>query len=170
MADEEGDEVDNESGNDTKNGYKIGFCRPPMHARFPKGVSGNPRGRRKGSRGLKTDLDEALKATMTISVAGKKRKGTTQALSIQTLAIKAAAGDLRAQKHLHDLTLTVWGPGDRGGSEEKLSKQDQDLLDRLLQRLEHEDADTESEVDSTAPDVKSDRGQDQPGSEDGHGD
>lgn len=119
-----------------ENDYDVGYGKPPKHTRFRKGQSGNPKGRRKGSRALKTDLDEALKATLTITVGGKKRRGTTQALTMYALAIKSATGDLRAAKLLADLVLNVFGPGDRNGAEAKLSKQDEELLGRLLGRFE----------------------------------
>jgi hypothetical protein len=32
--------------------YQVGYGRPPQHTRFPKGQSGNPKGRPKGSRAL----------------------------------------------------------------------------------------------------------------------
>lgn len=119
------------------NHFEVGYGKPPKHSQFRKGQSGNPRGPRKGSRALKTDLDDALRATLTINAGGgKRRRGTTQALSMYTLAIKAALGDLRASKLLADLVMAVFGPGDRTGSEAKLSKHDEELLDRLLERLE----------------------------------
>lgn len=143
---------DDDTPDDEKD-YEVGYGRPPKHTRFPKGQSGNPKGRRKGSRGLKTDLDEALKETLTITVGGKKLRGTTQALSTYTLALKSATGDLRYQKHLHGLTLNLFGPGDRGGSEEKLSKHDEELLERLLQRFESDEVNVSTEA---SPDSQSD--------------
>jgi hypothetical protein len=131
-------EDDGEGGG--PNDYEVGYGKPPKHSQFVKGKSGNPKGPRKGSRALKTDLDEALRATLTINVGGKKRRGTTQALSMYALAIKAATGDLRASKLLADLVMAVFGPGDRGGTEAKLSKHDEELLDRLLERLEPDEA------------------------------
>lgn len=128
--------------------YEVGYGRPPRHSQFQKGQSGNPRGPKKGSRALKTDLDEALKATLTIKVGGKKRRGTTQALTMYALAIKSATGDLRAAKLLADLVLTVFGPGDRSGSQAKLSRQDEQLLERLLDRFEPDERDRGQ---STAP-------------------
>ena len=121
--------------NGGKNDYEVGYGRPPKHTQFPKGVSGNPKGRRKGSRGLKTDLEEALRATLTITVGGKKVKGTTQRLAMYGLAVKSATGDLRAQKLLTDLILLLFGPGDRDGNQARLSRQDEELLERLLDRL-----------------------------------
>ena len=146
MLDDDGDAQDEKE-------YKVGYRRPPMHTRFPKGQSGNPTGRRKGSRALKTDLDEALKATLTITVGGKKRRGTTQALTMYALAIKSATGDLRAARLLADLVLTVFGPGDRGGDEAKLSKQDEELLARLLDRF---DPDREEQDEENAPSAAGD--------------
>jgi hypothetical protein len=135
--------ADDDDQNGEPKHYQVGYGRPPKHTRFRKGQSGNPKGPRKGSRALKTDLDEALRATLTINVAGKKRRGTTQALSMYALAIKAATGDLRASKLLADLVMAVFGPGDRGGAEAKLSKHDEELLDRLLERLEPDEAQDE---------------------------
>jgi hypothetical protein len=131
---------DDDTPDDEKD-YEVGYGRPPKHTRFPKGQSGNPKGRRKGSRGLKMDLDEALRATLTITVGGKKRRGTTQALTMYALAIRSATGDLRASKQLTDLVLTVFGPGDRGAAEARLSKQDEELLERLLKRFELDEMD-----------------------------
>lgn len=130
------DEPDKESKR--KMDYEVGYGRPPKHRRFRKGQSGNPKGRRKGSRALKTDLDEALKAKLSITVGGKKRSGTTQALAMYALAVKAATGDLKGARLLADLVMTVFGPDDRRGGEAKLSKQDAELLERLFERFEPE--------------------------------
>ena len=40
---------------DGKNGYEVGYRRPPAHYQFRPGQSGNPAGRRKGVRNLATD-------------------------------------------------------------------------------------------------------------------
>lgn len=120
---------------DSKGGdYEVGYGKPPVHTRFRPGQSGNPKGPKKGSRSLKTDLEDALRAPHTITVAGRKHKGTTQALAMRTLAMRAASGDLRAQRLLTDLVLQVFGAGDRSGEEARLSAQDQMLLDRMLGR------------------------------------
>ncbi len=41
-------------------GYDVGYRKPPKHTRFKPGQSGNPRGRPKGTKNLKTDLIEEL--------------------------------------------------------------------------------------------------------------
>ncbi len=41
-----------------KNNHEVGYGKPPKHTQFKKGQSGNPRGRPKGTKNLKTDLME----------------------------------------------------------------------------------------------------------------
>lgn len=110
----------------------VGYCKPPKHSRFKKGQSGNPRGRRKGSRGIKTDLHSELAATHVIHINGRPEKGTRQQLMIRTLATRAASGDVKAAALLLPLILQVFGAEDRGNDRNQLSPQDEKLLEELL--------------------------------------
>lgn len=137
--------------------HEVGYGKPPKHTRWSPGQSGNPRGRRKGSRSLKKDLEDALNLSVTITVNGRKRKGTSQALAMYALAMRAAAGDLRANKLLTELVLTVFGPGERGGERTGLSSQDQELLERFLERAQPQDEQEGARVqDRTGDDVGGD--------------
>jgi hypothetical protein len=40
--------------------YQVGYGKPPKHTQFKLGESGNPQGRSKGTKNLKTDLAEEL--------------------------------------------------------------------------------------------------------------
>ena len=119
--------------------YEVGYGKPPKAHQFAKGESGNPRGPKKGSRGLKKDLHKALSARHSIRVDGKIMKGTTQEMALLTLAKRAATGDVRATRELVDLTLKIFGPEDRGRERGALSPQDRELLDRMLGRIEPDD-------------------------------
>ena len=98
--------------------YEVGYGKPPRHSRFQPGKSGNPKGRRKGSRGLKTDLHAELSASHTIQINGRPIRGSRQQLMVKTLATRAASGDLKAQALLIPLILQVFGIEDRGGEGE----------------------------------------------------
>lgn len=112
--------------------YQVGYGKPPRATRWKKGKSGNPCGRPKGSRGLKTDLHAELVSRMEIQINGQRVSGTKQQLMLKTLTARAAAGDVRAITKLVDLVLQIFGPEDRGADQVRLSANDQALLDNLL--------------------------------------
>lgn len=112
--------------------YEVGYGKPPREHQFPPGQSGNPRGRKKGSRGLKTDLHAELSSVLTISINKQPVSGTKQRLMLKSLATRAAAGDVRASALLLPLIMQIFGIEDRGQDRRQLSRQDQAILDELL--------------------------------------
>src|SRR5262245_10654461 len=72
---------------------KVGRGNPPKHTQFRKGTSGNPKGRRKGSKNLSTLIMAAAKQQVIATINGKPRRiSTAQATALQ-LATKAASGN-----------------------------------------------------------------------------
>jgi hypothetical protein len=80
-------------GNDR---YRIGYGKPPKHTRFRPGVSGNPTGKRKGARNLKSDVQRALRVPVKLKDGGKARKVSTQQAVLMRLREKALKGDARS--------------------------------------------------------------------------
>lgn len=119
--------------------YEVGYAKPPEHTRFKPGQSGNPKGRKKGKRGLKTDLVNALDAKQTIQIKGAPYTGTRQSLTVMTLATRAAAGDLKAAQLLLPLIVQLLGAEDRGAGRGKLSKQDQAIFEQFMGKSEDEE-------------------------------
>lgn len=110
----------------------VGYGRPPKQHQFPKGKSGNPKGRPKGAKGLKTDLKEELASKITVKIAGQEHTGTKQRLALKALTIRAAMGDLKAINQLIGLMVNVVGVEDEDIRAGRLSKRDKELLDQLL--------------------------------------
>jgi hypothetical protein len=85
------------SNDDTGTGdYEVGYGKPPKHTRFRKGQSGNPRGRAKNTRNLKTELRSVLDETLSLSMAGREVKLSARKAMLLALRNKALKGDTRA--------------------------------------------------------------------------
>jgi hypothetical protein len=76
--------------------YEVGYGRPPAKHRFPKGVSGNPKGRAKGTRNFATLFMKAMTKSVTITENGKRKKISKLEAAATQLANDAARGDKKA--------------------------------------------------------------------------
>ena len=113
---------------------KVGYRNPPKTAQFPKGKSGNPRGRPAGAKGLKTDLKKVMATIRTIVVNGKEITGRTQWLMLEALALRGSYGDLKAIAQLLPLVVQVLGTDDRDVDVDRLSAEDEAMLERAMKR------------------------------------
>ena len=66
------------NGNAGNDDYAVGFRRPPVHSRFKPGQSGNPSGRAKGSKNLKTLFHQVLNENIPLQ-DGSQSKTVTKA-------------------------------------------------------------------------------------------
>jgi len=76
--------------------YEIGYGKPPKANQYPKGVSGNAKGRPKGSKNFKTILAKELDSHIWITEGGKKIKITKRELIAKVLFNKGSTGDFRS--------------------------------------------------------------------------
>lgn len=112
--------------------YEVGFGRPPLHSRFPPGKSGNPRGRKPGARGLRSELREELSERVTVTQDGRTRRLSKRRVILKALAAKAAKGDVRAADRLISLIIQMEGFEDRRETRAELSENDRRILEVLL--------------------------------------
>lgn len=54
--------------------YTVGYKRPPVHSQFKPGVSGNPRGRRKGYSNIKEEIQQVYLRKLTVQDGLKKQR------------------------------------------------------------------------------------------------
>lgn len=91
------------SPEDDSGGYKVGRGKPPLHTRFKKGVSGNPKGRPSGSPGL----NKLIRDTLLTSVPVRTESGTKRMTKIEAIIHKqleqAVKGNQRAAIQLMNL-------------------------------------------------------------------
>jgi hypothetical protein len=80
--------------------HAVGYGRPPMHTRFKRGQSGNPRGRRKGQRNVRTVVEDTLNQRITIREGDRTRSVTKLDGVILTMVSGALKGDAKAQASL----------------------------------------------------------------------
>jgi hypothetical protein len=80
---------------ENKRDYAVGRGKPPVHTRFKKGQSGNPRGPR--PKNLPAPLIEALNEPVTATIDGERREITKHEAVVTQLVNKSAAADLRDQ-------------------------------------------------------------------------
>src|SRR5262245_50588722 len=80
--------------------YEVGRGKPPAQTQFKPGQSGNPKGRPKGVRNFKTDVQATLNTPVKVSRDGKRQKLSTQEAMLLRLREKALSGDARALDRL----------------------------------------------------------------------
>jgi hypothetical protein len=89
------DESDNDDHVNGAN-YAVGFCRPPLHTRFKPGQSGNPSGRVKGSKNLKTLFHQILNEHIPLRDGTQSKTVSKAEALMRRLIIGGLNGDSRS--------------------------------------------------------------------------
>lgn len=115
-----------------KKSFAVGYGKPPKHSQFKPGQSGNPKGRPKGARGFKAELDEEFRQTVTIKENGCVRKISKSRAMVKSQVNKAVMGDTRAFQLLvtHAEALRT----EAGFEDEDLAPIDKMILDDFVRR------------------------------------
>jgi len=120
--------------------YAVGKSKPPLHSRFKPGQSGNPKGRPKGKRNLRSELLEELSGTITIKENGRPVTVSKAHAIMKAMMSKAAAGDARTAQYLIDMALKLDTPEENSTTE--AAPDDEAILaayrDRIMREAGHE--------------------------------
>ena len=76
--------------------YEVGRGKPPKKYRWPKGQSGNLKGRPKSKKSSSADVAALLDAPVRVTTGGKEGDMSPFEASFRQLAKRALAGDLRS--------------------------------------------------------------------------
>lgn len=116
---------------------KIGYGNPPEKTRFPKGKSGNPKGRPLGSKNTYKLLDDLLQQKVVIMQDGKPVHISKKVAILLQAVNTAVKGDLKAIQGIFPHLLAVDAQEEK--KKERLSsmkKEDQEILKNFFK--EHE--------------------------------
>jgi len=122
----------------------VGYRRPPKRTQFQPGQSGNPQGRAKGVRNLKTDLMEELCDKVSVRENGQESFISKQRAIVKTLVAAAIKGDMRATNTLVSFCARTLDNQRDELVEAPTSAEDVDIIDsfkmreRSRRRLEQE--------------------------------
>ena len=87
--------------------YEVGYGKPPADTRFKAGRSGNPKGRPKGRKNLKTIIQEVFDAKITVREGGRTRSITKAEGLVLRHFEKALKGDHHAMTALIRMAAEV---------------------------------------------------------------
>ena len=76
--------------------YEVGYKKPPKNTRFKAGQSGNPMGRPKGSKNLKTLVGKELNNVVDIREGGRRKVVSKRDVIAKQLVKKGMEGDGRS--------------------------------------------------------------------------
>jgi hypothetical protein len=76
--------------------YDIGYGKPPAHTRWPKGQSGNPRGRPRAGDDLASAVVKAAREKIPVTEHGRTRRRTKLEVAMIQVFNNAARGALPA--------------------------------------------------------------------------
>src|SRR6266849_4532462 len=133
--------------------YEVGFGKPPRSTQFKPGQSGNPAGRPRGAKNFATALEDELRAPVTVTENGKRKRISKREVIAKHLVNKAASGDLKAIPLLLNEIRYREGHADAGLDQVFDTPEDRNVLDSVIRRIRSSDP-APPEVPKSPPDLQ----------------
>lgn len=115
--------------------YKVGYGKPPKASQFKHGVSGNPKGRPKGSRNVSTIVASVANRVVTVNEGGRAVKTTLKEAVVLQIGMKAAKGDRHAGREFLNLCRQAEVDEELTGDKPEVSERDAALLKAMSKRF-----------------------------------
>jgi hypothetical protein len=113
---------------------KPGRGKPPKATQFKPGESGNPRGRPKGVRNLRTDLANVLEKRVRIREGGQQHRVSGQRAVLLKLLEKALSGDNKATAQLFGMLMKLEADDPPEKEPENVTERDEAIIAEFLRR------------------------------------
>ena len=123
---------------ETPRDYVVGYGKPPVHSRFQKGRSGNPKGRPRGRRNMSTLLSATLNGWVTVVENGRRKEITKREAIVTQLVNKSAAADLKATQIVLAMLREVESQDDGSADPAVFAEADHEIIRRIQARLRNE--------------------------------
>ena len=143
--------------------YEVGYKKPPKNTRFKAGQSGNPSGRSKGSKNLKTLVGKELNDSVDIREGGRRKVVSKRDVVAKQLVKKGMEGHdrsiealLRLDDELDQMAKAEQAAAEAVERSEPLSSTERDILAdfeiglraKIKREMEHRKIDDADEPDT----------------------
>ena len=115
--------------------YEVGYAKPPRTGRFAKGRSGNPKGRPKGVKNIKTIFAKICRERVRVKTENGTKLITKLEAAIIQLSNRAASGDLRAIRDLISWFTSFQDENAGFASPSFSPERDQAVMANILERM-----------------------------------
>jgi hypothetical protein len=132
---------------------RVGYRRPPKQTRFKPGQSGNPKGRPKHVRTLKSEFLEELGEVIRVREGDREMKISKQRAFVKALVSAAIRGDMRATSALVSFCTRAFGNEPEDAEPPSPTPDDLEILNEFVgrevrRRAAHGGADGDSQRQS----------------------
>lgn len=123
--------------------FEVGYLLPPTENQFRKGQSGNPSGRPKGAKSLRTVIKEAASKKLSVVEDGKRKKKSKMDLMVTQMFNRAAQGEARFTQMALDQYSNIENRPAADRNSDVFEEADQPVITQIIARIRRGNTDFE---------------------------